>query len=252
MTGFPGAHAGRIAVVTGAAAGLGRAYAERLARDGAQVVVADVSDGSETVESISGAGGQAIATSCDVSSAESVESLRATVQQRFGRCDILVNNAGLHAPVSWKTLTFDQWRRVLSVNLDSMFLTCKAFAPAMEHHGFGRIVNISSNTFDLVQPGFVHYISSKGGVIGFTRALATELGNAGITVNCVLPGLTKTASIEAELTGTPVLDVVAGMQAIHRTAVPADIEGTVSFLATDDAGWITGQSIVVDGGQVRH
>ena len=252
MSGFPGAHAGRIAIVTGAAAGLGRAYAERLARDGAHVIVADVGDGSETVDAITAGGGLAVAAPGDVTSPESMNALQDFTHSQFGRCDILVNNAGVHPHVDWDELDFAEWRRVMTINLDSMFIVCKAFAPDMQRKGFGRIINISSTTVDLVQGGFVHYIASKSGVIGFTRALATELGDSGVTVNAVLPGLTKTASIAAQWEGTPVLDQVATMQAIKRIAVPSDIEGTVSFLATEDAAWITGQSIVVDGGQVRH
>ncbi len=252
MSGFPGAHAGRVAIVTGAAAGLGRAYAERLARDGAQVIVADVGDGSATVEAITALGGLAVAAPGDVTSRESMAALRDFTHKEFGRCDILVNNAGVHPHVAWDELDFDEWRRVMTINLDSMFIACKTFAPDMQKKGFGRIINISSTTVDLVQPGFVHYIASKAGVIGFTRALATELGDSGVTVNAVLPGLTKTASIAAQWEGTPVLDIVASQQAIKRIAVPSDIEGTISFLASEDAAWITGQSIVVDGGQVRH
>lgn len=252
MAGFPGAHSGRVAVVTGGAAGLGRAFAERLARDGAQVVVTDISDCTVTVEAIMRAGGQALAVECDVSSSESVVSLRAAAHERFGRCDILVNNAGVHPNTRWDQLDFEEWRKVFSINLDAMFLTCKAFVPRMMENEFGRIVNISSNTFDIVTPGFVHYVASKAGVIGFTRALATELGNEGITVNSILPGLTKTTAQEAQWKGTPIFEKVAAMQAITRSGVPADLEGVVSFLATEDARWITGQSIVVDGGHARH
>jgi len=252
MSGFPGAHAGRVAIVTGAAAGLGRAYAKRLAKDGAHVIVADVGDGSETVKAITAAGGLAMAAPGDVTSPDSMAALRDFTYSELGRCDILVNNAGVHPHVRWDELDFEEWRRVMTINLDSMFIACKTFAPGMAKKGFGRIINISSTTVDLVQPGFVHYIASKAGVIGFTRALATELGDSGVTVNAVLPGLTKTASIAAQWEGTPVLDQVAAQQAIKRIAVPSDIEGTISFLATEDAAWITGQSIVVDGGQVRH
>jgi len=253
MTGFSGAHTGRVAVVTGAAAGLGRAYAQRLARDGAHVVVADVSNGAETVETIVRSGGDAIAAECDVTSSDAVAALRDLTDERFGRCDILVNNAGVIPSTPWDELDFDAWRRVLSINLDGMFLMCKAFAPGMVKNGFGRIVNISSNTYGLVIPGFVHYVASKAGVIGLTRGLATELGNDGITVNCVLPGLTITPRIEAVLKkDAHVLDSVVAMQAIKRPGVPADLEGPISFLATEDARWITGQTIVVDGGQLRH
>lgn len=252
MTGFPGVHEGRVAVVTGAAQGLGRAYALRLAQDGARVVAADVEDAAETVRAIEQAGGEALAVRCDVSSEEDVAALRAATLDRFGACHILVNNAGISPNVSWDEADLALWRRVLSVNLESMFLTCKAFSGDMREAGFGRIVNISSNTFDLVVPGFVHYMASKGGVIGLTRGLANELGEHEITANCILPGLTRTARIEQVATVSPFPDLVVRMQAIRRPGLPRDIEGAVSFLATEDARWITGQAIPVDGGHVRH
>ncbi len=252
MTGFPGVHDGRVAVVTGAAGGLGRAYAERLARDRAQVVVADVADGADTVGAITSAGGKAAAVRCDVTSELAVATLRESTIEHFGRCDILVNNAGGAPNVAWSDLDFAEWRRVIALNLDAMFLTCKAFTPGMSQRGFGRIVNIASNTFGLVIPGFAHYIASKGGVIGFTRALATDLGEAGITVNAVLPGLTRTKMTAAMWKGTTLFDDMASTQAIKRPGIPADIEAAISFLATEDARWITGQALVVDGGLLRH
>jgi (S)-1-phenylethanol dehydrogenase len=252
VAGFPGAHDGRVAVVTGAAGGLGRAYAERLARDGAKVVIADIADGADVVAAIEQGGGEALALRCDVSSAAAVQELRDVTLQRFGACDILVNNAGIFPNVLWDDLDFELWRRVFTINLDAMFLTCKAFAPGMRERGWGRIVNISSNTFDLVIPGFVHYMASKAGVIGFTRGLANELGPHEVTVNCILPGLTRTAHIEEMGQGSPMLDLVVKMQAIKRPGMPVDLEGVVSFLASDDARWITGQALPVDGGHVRH
>jgi NAD(P)-dependent dehydrogenase (short-subunit alcohol dehydrogenase family) len=250
--GFPGAHEGRVAVVTGAAAGLGQAYARRLARDGARVVAADVQDAGETVQAIEADGGEGLAVRCDVTSPEDVAALRDATTERFGACAILVNNAGLFPNIRWDDLDYETWRRVLTVNLDAMFLTCKAFSGDMREGGFGRIINISSNTYDLVIPGFVHYIASKAGVIGLTRGLANELGEHEITVNCILPGLTRTAHIEEVSQGNPFADLVVQMQAIKRPAFPRDIEGAVSFLATEDARWITGQAIPVDGGHVRH
>jgi NAD(P)-dependent dehydrogenase (short-subunit alcohol dehydrogenase family) len=246
------AHAERVAVVTGAAAGLGQAYAVRVAREGAKVVVADRDDGTDTVSAIREAGGEAHFVACDVSSEESVGELAARTTELVGRCDILINNAGVSPNVSWDDLTFTEWRRTLSINLDSMFLTCKAFCGGMREARFGRVVNISSNTFGLVIPGFVHYVASKGGVVGFTRALATDLGGYGITVNAVLPGLTQTATTMAMWEGTSLFADMAQQQAIQRPGVPADLEGVVSFLASEDARWVTGQTIVVDGGLVRH
>ncbi len=247
-----GAHAGKVAVVTGGAVGLGRAYARRLARDGATVVIADLDDGAETVGAITDAGGEARFVQCDVSSEAAVAALRDATLARYARCDILVNNAGLSPHLAWDELDFATWRRVMDVNLDGMFLTCKAFVPSMREHGFGRIVNVSSNLFGVALPGWVAYVASKGGVIGLTRALATDLGQAGITVNAVLPGLTRTPGTEAALAGTPVFDHHAAAQAIKRTGAPEDLEGIVSFLATEEAGWMTGQALVVDGGLLRH
>jgi NAD(P)-dependent dehydrogenase (short-subunit alcohol dehydrogenase family) len=252
VAGFPGAHDGRVAVVTGAADGLGRSYAERLARDGAKVVVADLVEGGETGAAIEAAGGEALVVECDVTSAAAVEELRVATLDRFGACDILINNAGIFPNVPWDDLDFELWRKVFAVNLDAMFLTCKAFTAGMRERGWGRIVNISSNTFDLVIPGFVHYMASKAGVIGLTRGLANELGEHEITANCILPGLTQTAHIEAIGQDSPMLDSVVKMQAIKRLGMPVDLEGVVSFLAGDDARWITGQAIPVDGGHTRH
>lgn len=244
-------HSGRVAVVTGSATGLGAAYATRLARDGAQVVVVDRDDPATTVGTIEAAGGEALGVVCDVSSEESVAELTARTVERFGRCDLLINNAGVSPNVAWDELTLTEWRRALSINLDSMFLTCKAFCGGMREAGFGRVVNISSNTFGLAIPGFVHYTASKGGVIGFTRALATDLGPDGITVNAVLPGLTQTDTTLAMWEGTSLFADMAQQQAVKRPGVPGDLEAVVSFLASEEARWVTGQSIVVDGGLVR-
>lgn len=244
-------HRGRVAVVTGAADGLGHAYACRLARDGAKVVVADVNDGSSTVQRIESSGGQAQFVACDVASEADVAALREATLDCFGRCDILINNAGISPNLPWAELTLATWRRVMSVNLDSMFLTCSAFTPGMGAEGFGRIINISSNTFGLVVPGFAAYTASKGGVIGFTRALATDVGDLGITVNAVLPGLTKTAFTEQQWAGTNFFDEMAGKQAIKRSGLPSDLEAIISFLADEDSRWLTGQSFVADGGLVR-
>jgi NAD(P)-dependent dehydrogenase (short-subunit alcohol dehydrogenase family) len=238
-------------VITGAASGLGRAYARRLARDGADVVLADIDDAGETAGLVLGEGGRALDVVCDVSSPDAVGELRALTYQQFGRCDILINNAGIYPRIAWQDLDYAAWRRILSVNLDGMFLTCKAFADGMIANRFGRIVNISSNTVALGIPNFSAYITSKAAVIGLTRALAAELGDSGITVNCVLPGLTMTPAREGVI-GPQELDAVAAMQSIKRRAVPEDLDGVVSFLAGPDAGWITAQAIVVDGGHVRH
>jgi NAD(P)-dependent dehydrogenase (short-subunit alcohol dehydrogenase family) len=252
MAGFPGAHNGRVALVTGAATGLGRAFAERLARDGARVVAVDLNSCAETVDAIQQAGGEAQEETCDVTSVEAVQQLATRIDGEVGRCDIIVNNAGVARNIHFNELDHATWRQLLAINLDASFIVSKAFTDGMAERGFGRIINISSDTFGLVTPGFVHYIAAKGGVIGLTRGMATDLGEQGITVNCVLPGLTRTPTLEAMFGDSGVFEKMAQMQAVKRVAVPSDIEGTISFLASEDAAWVTGQSLVVDGGWLRH
>ena len=163
-------HIGKVAVITGAAAGIGQAYARRLADDGAKVVVADAQDGDATVRLVQAAGGSAVAVRCDVSEPAQVAALAQAVEGQFGRCDILVNNAGIYPIQMFDEMTFADWRRLMAINLDAQFLTIKAFAPGMRHRRWGRIVNMASDTFLSNLTGFAHYIASKGGVIGLTRA----------------------------------------------------------------------------------
>ena len=185
-------HDGRIAIVSGASSGIGQAAAVRLAEDGCEVVIADRASAEETLRSIKDIGGKATAVLCDVSDPPSVAALSKQVESSVGRCDILVNCAGIYPAQSFDEITFDDWRRVLSVNLDSMFLMTKAFFGAMRQRRWGRIINFASDTVSLVVPGFTHYIASKAGIIGLTRALATELGEHNITVNAIAPGLPST------------------------------------------------------------
>ena len=242
----------RTAVVTGAAQGIGRFWAQRLAADGMNVVIADLSPGTETVARVTAAGGQAVGIVCDVTDEMSVQHLRDEVEARFGGADVLVNNAITYAQGSILELTLEDWRKVLSVGVDGLFLTSRALVPSMKERGWGRVINIASNTFDLVMPGMVPYITAKGGVIGFTRALASELGGFGITVNCIAPGLTRTEHSAQALGETGLFQRIAAMQAIPRTEKPEDLVGTLGFLASDDAAFVTGQTFVVDGGLVRH
>jgi len=250
-------HQGRTAIISGAASGIGQASAVRLAEEGAQIVIADRDNAEKTVRLVEGVGGKAIAVQCDVSNPASVATLKREVENGGGRCDILVNNAGIYPMQSFDDITFEDWRRVLSVNLDSMFLMTKAFADGMRQRGWGRIVNIASDTVSLVVPAFVHYITSKAGVIGLTRALATEFGEHGVTANAVAPGLTRTPGTLARkevpggMSNDALFDLMAGMQSIKRGEQVSDLVGAVSFLASDDAGFITGQTLYVNGGLTR-
>jgi len=240
----------RVAVVTGAAAGIGRAYAERLAADGLTVAAVDLAPPDETVAAITAAGGSATGFGADVTDQSAVEACVADLTASLGGPSVLVNNVGSYPVISWDELTLEEFRRVMAINLESAFLLCKACVPAMRDQGWGRIVNIASRTFWLPVPDMAAYLASKGGVIGLSRALATELGAHGITVNVVAPGLTRTATMESS-TADAVFQMTANMQVIKRTQEPEDLVGLVSFLVSDDAAFMTGQTLMVDGGLIR-
>lgn len=237
--------------MSGAATGLGRAYAQGAAREGATVCLADVDDTTETAALIAADHGVSWAAErCDVSSPESVEAFAAAVEAACGTCDGLVNNAGVYPVAPFEQTTPEAWRRVMSINLDGPFNMCRAFLPAMRAKGYGRIVNIATTIPWLTVPDFSAYSASKMGVIGLTRALASEYGTHGVTVNAAAPSLVRTATTE----GGPQADMfegVAGAQAIKRTQEPADMVGTILFLLSDESAFMTGQTLVCDGGLVR-
>jgi pyridoxal 4-dehydrogenase len=239
---------GRVAIVTGAGQGIGRAIAEKLHEEGARVVVADKNEktAGQTAADIGG-----IAQVTDVSDPEQVHALVATTAERFGKIDILVNDAAIVPFVPWEELDFAEWRRVMSVNIDGVFLTCKAVYPYMKDAGYGRIVNIASNVVTAGTPNMAHYVASKGGVFAFTRSLATEVGRYGITVNAVAPGLTASEGVLAS-PHADAFDFVVSLQSIPRRGVPADIAPAVAFLASEESHWITGQMLTADGGHTRH
>jgi NAD(P)-dependent dehydrogenase (short-subunit alcohol dehydrogenase family) len=254
---MPTSHDDKIAVISGAANGIGQAFAHRLARDGAHIVIADIAPAADTIALVTAAGRESLAVTCDVSSESSVASLAAAVAKRFGRADILINCAGIFPNQAFAEMTFADWRRVQSINLDSVFLMSAAFAPGMRERQWGRIVNMASSTLGQVVTGFVHYMASKAGIVGITRALASDLGPHGITVNAISPGLTRSPGTLARepRPGVATMDdefaFAATTQAIKRPEVPADLVGTVSFLTSEDAAFITGQTINVDGGRIR-
>jgi pyridoxal 4-dehydrogenase len=242
--------AGRTAIVTGAAQGIGFAIAARLAAGGATVAVADIQEDA-AVAAAAKLGDPSFALGVDVGDETSVAALHAEVIRRTGHVDILVNNAAIVPFTAWDDVDFAEWRRIMRVNLDGVYLMCRASSEEMRRRGYGRIVNIASNTFFAGTPNMSAYVAAKGGVIGFTRALATELGTYGITVNAVSPGLTATEGVLSS-PHAEAFDFVATLQAVKRRAIPDDIAPAVTFLASEEAGWITGSTVNVDGGHVRH
>ena len=250
-------HGNKVALVTGAARGLGQAFAARLAHDGADLVLVDLQSCVDTETMVRATTRKAVSITCDVTSERAVAALAENVQHQFGRCDILVNNAGIYPVQPFEDVTFADWRKVMALNLDAVFLLCKAFMPPMRQRCWGRVINVSSSSLHTLASGYTHYIASKGGVVGLTRALATEFGNDGVTVNAVSPSLTRTPGTEGRQPrpGRSSMDeefqALANLQAIKRVQVPQDIAGVVSFLASDDAAFMTGQTLYADGGMVR-
>lgn len=251
--------AGKTALVTGAARGLGQAFAERLAADGADIVAVDQHPAAETQRQVEAQGRAWLGLTGDVSSPSDVDRIRAAVEDRFGGVDILVNNAGMLTEDSFATLNFANWKRVFEVNVDSVFLFTKAFTPVMQARGWGRVVNMCTIMLALNVPDFPHYVASKGAVLGCTRAFASALGDHGITVNAISPGQIRTPGVEELADGVmskqqPGFDrfaFAASMQAIKRVGVPKDLVGAMAFLVSEEAGFITGQNMIVDGGAVR-
>lgn len=241
----------RVAIVTGGATGIGQAFCVALAKEGAKVVVADIKDAKETLEKIEANASVGLAIQVDVTDEKATLQMAKEVREKFGRIDILVNNAGIYPPQAFQDMTFADWKRVLTINLDGIFLSTKAVYPIMQEQKYGRIVSISSGTVFLGTPNFTHYVTTKAGVIGFTRTLATEAGAHGITVNAIAPGLTATNTVLEGPLGAMV-DPIIQMQAIKRRQEPDDLVGALLFFVSDEGAFVTGQTIAVDGGLVRH
>lgn len=246
----------KVAIITGAGNGIGRATAIRFANEGASVVVADIDDegGEETVRTIRDAGGAALFTRTDVSDDDQIQAMVEATHDAFGPVDILVNNAAYYPRSAWTEITEAEWDRMMAVNLKSCFLCSRAVYPDMQARGAGKIINVSSVTFLLGQPlNNLHYISSKGGIVGFTRALAREVGDACINVNCITPGAIQT---EAEKRLFPdqerLAEEMAELQCITRRGVPNDVAGVMVFLASSDSDFMSGQTVNVDGGWAMY
>jgi pyridoxal 4-dehydrogenase len=239
---------GRVAVVSGAAQGMGKAVALRLGQEGATVIAADI-NGKGAEATAKEIGGKSFAQQTDIGDPASVKALFDAVA-KAGKLDVLVNVAAIVPFVKWDELTFEEWRRVARVNFDGLYLMCKAGSDLMRKNNYGRIVNFGSNSMLAGTPNMAHYVATKGGVFSFTRALATELGGYKITVNSVLPGLVDTEGVQT----TPHKDAfgfVDMLQAVKGKGMPADIVPAVAFLASEEAHWITGQALNVDAGMVR-
>lgn len=243
-------HTRRVAVVTGASQGFGRAISVGLAQRGADIVAVDLTEAKDTLVEVEKAGANGIGIIADVSEPNTTDVVQATLRDEFGRCDILINNAGIYPNIRFPDVDYELWRKVHAVNLDSQFLMVKAVLPLMIEGKWGRIVNLTSNSIALSIPGLAHYMSSKAGVIGFTRGLATDVAEHGITVNAVGPTASLTPGGITTIARTHI-EELARMQAIKRPGTAADIVGTVMFLSGDESAWVTGQTVMADGGLVR-
>jgi NAD(P)-dependent dehydrogenase (short-subunit alcohol dehydrogenase family) len=243
---------GKVAIVTGGAQGIGRAIAEGLAAEGARIVIADLKGAEAAAEAFEGGVGLTV----DVSQEEDTERMAAETVERCGGIDVLVNNAGLYASLAMRPFTeipVDEWRTVMDVNVLSMFLTSRAVVPRMRERGGGRIVNISSGTPFRGVPFLLHYVTSKGAIVTLTKALAKELGPDEVLVNCVAPGFTMSEGVREHPEVIEALrDASLSSRTLKRDQVPEDVVGAVVFLCGPGSTFVTGQTMVIDGGQYFH
>jgi len=243
----------RVAIVTGAGHGIGRAYARRLAEEGAKLVIAEI-DGAAAEEVAAELGGLGVQT--DVSDEKSAGEMARRTIERFGRIDILVNNAAIFATVPMSRAPFDQidpeeWDRMMAVNLRGTWLASRAVIPQMRKQRYGKIINISSGTALKGSASRIHYVTSKAGILGFTKTLAMEVGKDNICVNCIAPGST----LSEENPDDALLkyrQAAAATRALQRLQTPEDLVGAIAFFASPDSDFITGQTLVVDGGACMH
>jgi NAD(P)-dependent dehydrogenase (short-subunit alcohol dehydrogenase family) len=243
---------GKVAIVTGGAQGIGRAIADGLAREGARIVIADLRGAEEAAARYP----DGVGLTVDVASEADTARMAEETVARGGRIDILVNNAGLYATLAMRPfdqIDVDEWRRVMDVNVLSMFLTCRAVVPHMREQGGGRIVNISSGTPFRGVPFLLHYVTSKGAIVALTRALAKELGGDEVLVNCVAPGFTMSEGVKENQAVVKALrDVSLASRTLKRDQEPEDVVGAVVFLCGPGSTFVTGQTMVIDGGQYFH
>jgi NAD(P)-dependent dehydrogenase (short-subunit alcohol dehydrogenase family) len=242
---------GRTAVVTGGSAGIGQEIARRLAAEGADIAVADLSPADETRELVAATGRRFFSDKVDISDEDAIRGFATRVRSELGGVDVLVNNAAVVLLADMDHVTFEEWRRTFAVNVDGAFLTTQAFLPDLKASGAGRVINITSSSYWTPPPPFVSYVSAKGALNGFTSVLAANLAPHDITVNGVAASLVRTAAA-VENTDDFFFEQTVQGQDIKRVQMPADVSGVVAFLSSDDAAFITGQIIVADGGSTRR
>ena len=242
---------GKTAVITGAGRGIGAVMAKRMAQEGANVVVTDVLDTETTVEAIIAAGGSAIGMSVDVTSDDNLAAVVETTEKTFGSLDILVNNASIFAalqPKPFMQIDNDEFDKVMTVNARGVHQATRAVVPAMLRAGGGKIVNIASGTFYYGPPGLSHYTASKGAVIALTRCHGRELGDKNIQVNAIAPGLTESEALQGNAGFDPARGPTVQSRSIKREMLPEDLLGSLMYLITTDSDFVTGQTLIIDGG----
>ncbi len=245
----------KVIIVTGGGNGIGRTYCESLVSEGAKVLVADIdrNNAAALAEELNRRAGHqcAAATGVDVTSEDDTEKMVGTAIEKFQRVDVLINNVGTYPHVEFEKITYEAWRKVITVNLDSVFLCSKAVLPQMKKQRTGKIINITTNLVWVGLAGMVHYIAAKAGIVGFTRSLAREIGEYGITVNAVAPGAVIPERVPDEVSRKRV-EMIVNYQCIKRPQRSNDLVGTVIFLASSDSDFISGQLVTVDGGLTNH
>jgi 3-oxoacyl-[acyl-carrier protein] reductase len=247
---------GRVVIITGAGQGIGKVFAQAFARCGAIAVIAErnAASGEAVAREIAEAEGQALAITTDVSQQDSIDTMIAATEERYGRIDILINNAGIFSTLDmrpFEQIPLEEWEQVLRVNVTGPFLCARAVLPAMRRAKWGRIINMASGAVTMGRPNYLHYIASKGALAAMTGSMARELGPYGITVNAILPGATFT-EIERKTVSPEQKVRIVAQQCIPRAETPADLVGTALFLASDHAAFLTGQCLTVDGGATHR
>ena len=246
----------KVCLITGAGQGIGKYYAERLAEEGAKIVIAEYNEvtGKSVAEQITSNGFDALFVKTDVSNEDSTQAMARAAVEKYGRIDVLINNAAIFASLGFKPfdqIPIEEWDQVMAVNLKGLWFCCKAVVPVMKEQQQGKIINTSSSAWDMGRPLYLHYITSKAGIVGFTRGLAKEVGEWNINVNCVSYAGIAT-EIERESYTPEAQEWVLNQQCIKRPAVPQELVGTILFLASDDSDFLSGQNIHPNGGFYFH